>query len=715
MGIEAFFNQIKKQYNIITSLTYPYKKINAEHIFFDFNSIIHNTSQFILKTDNDNIDNIDMLIINSVLENVLNILKNNYVSNNIKTIYIGIDGVPSKAKMLEQKKRRYMGEYMSLMKKKISKKYEIKNKLNWSKNNISPGTSFMVKMCNALKSDDYQKKIKKIVKNMNKYIVSDIYEKGEGEMKLFDYINKHSYLNNINIYSPDADVILLAMLLKSRKLNLNITILRYNQQDTEKSDNTVYDEIDINQLTKIIYKYINKSKLSFQNIINDIVFIFTVFGDDFLPKIESYNVKNDIELLFDLYIKTLNKTENYLLIKENNIIKLNKKVFKILLKILSKNEDDIIDRNYFMKKYHNYNRLIKSLKNINHNNIIDFINDYNSSRYYDLLKFKNIDKLKIPQTFIDFIKKNITIKVYGSNKEIIEQIINYKNKNNKMPHLKNYIKYNKKLPFIKQIDSIKFIGLLPFAKTINDGYHKKQTKNMSEYEKELYELEKLLGKYYKLRGDDKINYENYYKDFFNNNKKKAVNEYIKGLLWVIEYYYNRETYNNWYYPFHKSPLLKDIYENYDEIEWNVNYGDKENHLTIIEQFVYITPFNKNNDKYYDLLMSKNIIPDVKKFVANNEKIYFDIKDIIKNPSKLDCRNAQYLNKCLMDPLVAVEDINLKKFSNEFRKYVSYETQEKIFNKNKINKKYKKYKKRYLRHGNVYHKFKYKYYKQMMNK
>ena len=42
--------------------------------------------------------------------------------------------------------------------------------------------------------------------------------------------------------------------------------------------------------------------------INEIcpVLLFTFFGDDFLPKLESYNVNNDIDILMNTYFPTKN-------------------------------------------------------------------------------------------------------------------------------------------------------------------------------------------------------------------------------------------------------------------------------------------------------------------------------------------------------------------------------------------------------------------------
>ncbi len=69
-----------------------------------------------------------------------------------------------------------------------------------------------------------------------------MYEVGEGEKKIVNYVSKYltDTTDSVMIYSPDADMILLCMLLPVNKLYM----LRYNQQSF------VYDLIDVRMLKK---------------------------------------------------------------------------------------------------------------------------------------------------------------------------------------------------------------------------------------------------------------------------------------------------------------------------------------------------------------------------------------------------------------------------------------------------------------------------------
>ena len=80
-------------------------------------------------------------------------------------------------------------------------------------------------------------------------------------------------------------------------LDNNLTILRYDQQKSQLDNNfngKIYNILNVNQFVTRCIKFIIKQEryLNFykRNVINDIIFIFTIFGDDFLPKLEPFRV-----------------------------------------------------------------------------------------------------------------------------------------------------------------------------------------------------------------------------------------------------------------------------------------------------------------------------------------------------------------------------------------------------------------------------------------
>ena len=129
-----------------------------------------------------------------------------------------------------------MGEFESFAIKEIIEKYKedlnlekdncnfpfnkykyLTNKIVWSRGAISPATSFMVKLSRFLDSIEFKNKINEINNNLTRenIVLSNFTEKNEGEKKIIDYINENEIDESICIFSPDADLILLTMILKN--------------------------------------------------------------------------------------------------------------------------------------------------------------------------------------------------------------------------------------------------------------------------------------------------------------------------------------------------------------------------------------------------------------------------------------------------------------------------------------------------------------------
>ena len=365
MGILQWISSLQR--SDITSKKTIYEfdnKLKSTHVYIDFNSIIYTVSTNVLNdlnyilycilynelnelneksnkimqkykikiyddpklfSDIYNTDILDQLILDNIVLYVIYILSELIDQTKIKYLYMAIDGTPTKSKIIDQKKRRYMGLLSIKLEEEIFKSCE--NELKQTKqrylfelykiklersSKITPGTIFMDKLHNLLKSDEFNNIIKKICPNIDFFDISTSYSPGEGEKKIVNLILKSTYKNvgEFVIFSPDADVSLLGLI-----LNSHITPLKILRQDQQKN---IYNVIDIDLLGNNIYDYINKllendienynsNYPKKEKIIDDLVFIFTVFGNDFVPKLVTFDVKTDITETINIYIKTLKK------------------------------------------------------------------------------------------------------------------------------------------------------------------------------------------------------------------------------------------------------------------------------------------------------------------------------------------------------------------------------------------------------------------------
>jgi hypothetical protein len=253
-------------------------------------------------------------------------------------IYVAIDGVPYKAKMVEQKKRRFIGELMQKMTKNFIddesnyysyidlfdgeedkmyfdlRQFELDcMKFKFSKGKITPGTKFM---------DELQRQIRAI-----DGVILDGYENpGEGERKIVEkmnlYMNKEDYNSDIKItvYSPDADVIILMCL---ENVKFDIHIHRYESDHEYK---IVHVRNFCNFLIKTFFyegEYLatELSELNEQLILNDILMLFSLLGNDFIPDVLigsstalfKINPNTDLNLIISVYHEELVKEGIYLL------------------------------------------------------------------------------------------------------------------------------------------------------------------------------------------------------------------------------------------------------------------------------------------------------------------------------------------------------------------------------------------------------------------
>jgi 5'-3' exoribonuclease 1 len=322
MGIPSLFHYYYKKYNCENELLIDFHKlqqININHIFFDYNSLIHPCAQQILSANNDkylNIKNthertniIESDIINNcllytryIINQIININQsfNNHGTSEQKTVYISIDGVAPRSKMNQQRERRYKSEFF--------KSNDLSNEKSclWDSNKITPGTNFMNKLKEALHN------FSTILNDELgiKCVISDASENGEGEHKIMSIINNLSSDDRITIYGLDADLIMLSLM---NKRHDEIILIRDNSFNNKLSDDKkVIDYLNIKTLKKHIhkdilnslyeYKKINSNEIDSESLIYDYLVICFFLGNDFLDHLPSLSIKkNGIDTIMKAY------------------------------------------------------------------------------------------------------------------------------------------------------------------------------------------------------------------------------------------------------------------------------------------------------------------------------------------------------------------------------------------------------------------------------
>lgn len=312
MGIPYYYGNIIKQN---PNLLVVNKHIRANRLFIDFNSIIHGATANVTKGGCKNVPNSE--IFDEVLKHTKYVIEQSQVD---ELVYLAVDGVAPRAKIQQQRRRRYMTGYRN----DLINKFKIANNIpicSWDSNCITPGTQFMI--------DLHQFLTDSIIGLNQKYnikvILSGFDEVGEGEHKIIRYIksfNNHKTRNVI--YGMDADLIMLSLSCQ----NSTIFLMREKQYK-------VFELLDINLL---------RVGISNNLTMHDYIFMCFFLGNDFIPAVTFLKIHhNAINILCDIYynVKT-NKQFDNLVLCNNGLYSINAPFLLAILEVLAGEEANLL-------------------------------------------------------------------------------------------------------------------------------------------------------------------------------------------------------------------------------------------------------------------------------------------------------------------------------------------------------------------------------------
>lgn len=412
MGIPWYFYNIYNKYNTENDLTIDEQlisELDIDYLFLDYNSLIHPCSQQELNTNSDlNETNVE----ENIILNCLNYTR--YILSVIKPkkLYIMIDGVAPRAKINQQRERRFKSHFFKELTIQDKNKNnsndkdncndnETPKRIDWNSNKITPGTLFMDKLIKKLEIFKNQIENKDL-----EIVISDSNTCGEGEHKMMRIISDNNFLNKkICIYGLDADLIMLSLI---NKFSDNIILLRDNTFNTTLNESKrTYTYLNICKLKGYICKDLRSSninltenKISDLNLIYDYIFLCFLMGNDFLEHIPSLLIKEGgINVILKSYNIVIEKYKSNLV----NINKLNNKNWKgcINLEMLKDIFNNLTkSESYFFKNIYSAYKTDKSIyKDIYDLNVI---NTTENSTVY----FYNEDKIKYNQN--DYKKRYYT-------------------------------------------------------------------------------------------------------------------------------------------------------------------------------------------------------------------------------------------------------------------------------------------------------------------
>lgn len=378
MGVPAFFRWLSRKYTsvIVPCIEEKPKEVNGvkvpvdstkpnpngvefDNLYLDMNGIIHPCTHPEDKPAPKNEDEM-MIAIFECIDRLFRIVRPR------KLLYMAIDGVAPRAKMNQQRSRRFRASKETV--EKIEEITRIRSELaakgchlppekpkesHFDSNCITPGTPFMARLSSCLHYYIHDRMNNDPAWRGIKVILSDANVPGEGEHKIMDYIRRqraqpdHDPNTQHCLCGADADLIMLGLATHEP----NFTIIREEfkpnkpkpcdicgQIGHEMKDcigvarelSGTNDEVPpafaaevefIFVRLNILREYLERElemtnlpfKYDFERAVDDWVFMCFFVGNDFLPHLPSLEIREGaIDRLVNLYKKTVYKTGGFL-------------------------------------------------------------------------------------------------------------------------------------------------------------------------------------------------------------------------------------------------------------------------------------------------------------------------------------------------------------------------------------------------------------------
>lgn len=303
----------------------------------------------------------DSIVVDMVKYLLVEELKENFDSSKLNYIGVFLDGIPSGAKIKTQIQRKYTTILLDHVREKIFNQYikynqshnSLFKKYNFDQNTsgFSPGTKFIDEAQRRLLELDsaLRTHFPRLNSGKSGFEVAPYTQVGEAEMKIIHKMDSISFApTEKHVFAgSDADIVILAMIYSGKGKHFNI----YRTYIVDNEEKHIEYNVDI--LVRNIKTFIQTKVSSFDidliRLKHDLAFLFTIFGNDFLPRI----ITMDIEYIFDSILIAYGNSINTV------------------------NIDNVGDKKYLV--FHNgtnfelsfnvFNELIKELKELENNNL----------------------------------------------------------------------------------------------------------------------------------------------------------------------------------------------------------------------------------------------------------------------------------------------------------------------------------------------------------
>ena len=511
-----------------------------------------------------------------------------------KLFFMAIDGVAPRAKMNQQRARRFRTalDAERAREKAVKDGVEMPTEEAFDSNCITPGkpglevltsrgkvliiigTEFMAKLTKQLKYF-INKKISEDLDWQGCEIVLSGHEvPGEGEHKIMEYIRlakaQPDYDANIRhcLYGLDADLIMLGLLSHDPHFCLLREEVTFGRQSQKKSKELEHQNFYLMHLC-VVREYLElefqelklPNILSFpfdmERVIDDFILMAFFVGNDFLPNLPNLHINEGaLALMFKIYKSVLPKAGGY--INERGVINLRR--LGILLSELSHVEyrffeSENADASWFkgkqmgkvdvMDKQANKNRKGPLSLSSSQKAIFKQIKQYVNSRSHDSLAPKTSLDLQSSlnakdRKFVQDVAEDLhlqwtTITDEDGNKSVRLDFPEKLEGDKDNEDIEDEEASLALLRVLKRYDNAAIVDVT--AEEAQDQVNKKYEEKFQDWKSKYYK-----GKFgWGLENEEEM--------------LKLTENYVQGLQWVLYYYYRGVASWPWFYGYHYSPMI----------------------------------------------------------------------------------------------------------------------------------------------------------------
>ncbi|CAI4232702.1 unnamed protein product [Auanema sp. JU1783] len=550
MGVPKFYRWLSERYPCLSEVISDAQIPAFDNLYLDMNGIIHNCSH-------PNDDDITFRITEEqIFNDIFAYIEKLYrIIRPQKVFFLAVDGVAPRAKMNQQRARRFMSARTDLeqLEKAKSQKQEVPLEKKFDKNCITPGTSFMDALHQKL-SDWIEEKINGDPAWQGPRIYLSGYNcPGEGEHKIMDFIRTERISENYDpntrhcMYGLDADLIMLGLVSHEPHFSLLREEVKFNPP-TRKKKKEAPKRVSTNDITfhllhlSLLREYLSwefrslESKLSFEydseRIVDDWILMGFLIGNDFIPHLPNIHIHDDaLPFLYETYKKVLPTLDGYI----NESGYLNLKRFEVFLKAVA-----LKDKDQFVQVMDN----IAFFKSKRSDNEPGYEDEELLENDEELQKFEDSDMENDSESEDPQPSSSKDLAFLSSDEE------------------EDVKKSSSDLDIASASD-------LAFASTEDDPVIDEITEALALAEfKDMDEKEfenKVENIWTKAIGNDfKRHKRSYYSDkmklknITRDQVKRQSEGYVRAIQWILHYYYHGCVSWSWYFPHHYAPFISDV-------------------------------------------------------------------------------------------------------------------------------------------------------------